>query len=175
MRLKSLKELLGSDVLVQEERIGALYDVYLDRDSNLVRYLVVATAPRGHLLVTAGIAMHEGRAGVRLALSRAQLECGAGAWPLHAANAWLQHWRVCRGTELLNYRAEAQDGSAGRLLDILIDDEAWSVDYVVVDARPEGGAGKVLVPLQWVASIDVARGALRVRRTRAELAESPPA
>jgi hypothetical protein len=174
MRLKPLKELLGSDVRVMHERIGALYDVYLDRDSSLVRYLVVGTEPRGHLVVSAGIATHD-PAGIRLALSRAQLECGAGAWPLDAANVWLQHWRLCRGTELLRYRAEAQDGSAGRLLDILIDDEAWSFDYVVVDVGPEGGAGKVLVPLQWVTSIDVGRRAVRVRRTRAELAHSPPA
>jgi hypothetical protein len=174
MRLKSLRELLGNDVRVEKERIGALYDVYLDRDSALLRYLIVATAPRRHLLVSASVALHDGR-GVRLVLSRAQLKYGAGAWPLDAANAWLQHSRLCRGRELLGYRAEAQDGSAGRLLDILIDDETWSVDYLVVDACAEGGAGKVLVPLQWVASIDVGRRTFLVRRTRAQLAHSPSA
>jgi hypothetical protein len=174
MRLKSLRELLGSDVLVQDERIGALYDVYLDRDSALVPYLVVGTAPRRFLLVSTGIALHDARAGVRLALSLAQLQCGAGACPLDAASAWLQHRRLCRGSEVLGYSAEAQDGGAGVLFDILIDDEAWSVDYVVVDWRPEGGVGKRLVPLHWVAAIDVARHVVRVRSTRAELADSPP-
>jgi hypothetical protein len=174
MRLKSLRELLGRDVRVEKERIGALDDVYLDRDSTMVRYLIVATAPRRKILVSAGVALHDGRS-VQLALSRAQLKCEAGAWPLDAANVWLQHSRLCRGTELLGYRAEAQDGSAGRLLDILVDDGAWSVDYAVVDLRAGGGPGKVLVPLQWVAAIDAVRRTLRVRRTRAELAHSPPA
>jgi hypothetical protein len=169
--MKSLKELLGSDVRVQEERIGALDDVCIDCHSILVRYLIVAGAPRRPLLVSAGVALHN-RRGVRLALSRAQLKCGAGAWPLDAANTWLQHSRLCRGTELLRYRAEARDGSAGRLFDILIDDEAWSVDYVVLDSC-EAGAGSVLVPLDWVASIDVQRRALLLRRTRHELTRSP--
>lgn len=173
MRVKSLRELLGTDVRVEEERIGPLVDVCLDRHSSLVRYLIVATGPRRHTVVSAGVALH-GRRGVKLALSRAQLKYGAGAWPLDAANAWLQHSRLCRGTELLGYGAEAQDGSAGRLFDILIDDQAWSVEYVVLDSCA-GGPGRVLVlvPLDWVASIDVRRRALLVRRTRYELAHSP--
>lgn len=173
MPLTSLKELLGRDVLVRGARIGRLRDVCIDRDSGLVRYVVVATAPRTHLVVSTGLAQHASAGGVQLALSSAQLECGAGAWPLEGANTWLQHQRLCRGAEVLGYRAEARDGSAGRVLDMLIDEEEWSIDYVIIDSLSEGSGRKLLVSLHWVAAFDVARGALRLRRTRAELAESP--
>ena len=176
MRLKPMKELLGGEVLAHDGRIGALYDVYFERDSGQVRYLVVANkapAPR-HLLVSAGIARQVGpRGGVLVALSRAQLQCGAGAWSLERARPWLDHGRLCSGSEVLGFGVEAQDGSAGRLADLLIDGEAWSIDYVIVDSQAGDLSHQVLLPLHWVAAIDVARKALRVRRTRDELRSSP--
>jgi hypothetical protein len=39
-------------------------------------------------------------------------------------------------TELMKRRVRATDGEAGRIEDVLFDDERWGVRYLVVDSRP---------------------------------------
>jgi sporulation protein YlmC with PRC-barrel domain len=65
------------------------------------------------------------------------------------------------------------DGAAGRVADLLLDDEAWSIDYLIVDTAEAAGVRRVLVPLDWVAAIDPGRRTVQVQRTREELRDSP--
>jgi hypothetical protein len=71
---------------------------------------------------------------------------------------------------MVGVRVEAQDGSAGRLSDLLVDDEAWSIDYMMVDTG-KTAARELLVPLDWVGGMDLERRALHVERTCEQLGE----
>lgn len=61
------------------------------------------------------------------------------------------HLRSCR--ELVGYQAEALDGKAGRIDDLLIDDGDWSVAQFVVDTREWLPGGQRQVPAEAMQSI----------------------
>jgi hypothetical protein len=102
------------------------------------------------------------------------VECGAGAWPVEDASRWLSKARVCSSRAVVGMAVEAEDGAAGRVADLLVDDELWSIDYILVDALPAAGGRQLLVPLDWVRLIDCAHGSVHLRCTRRELGRSPP-
>ncbi|HEX5738195.1 MAG TPA: PRC-barrel domain-containing protein [Hydrogenophaga sp.] len=62
------------------------------------------------------------------------------------------HLRSCQ--EVIGYKAEALDGSAGKIDDILIDDVSWSVEQFVVDTRRWLPGGQVKVPAEDLQSIN---------------------
>ena len=174
MLQRMMRNLRGAAVLGRDGALGALDDLYFDGHCWQVRYVVVATdgAPHGtRLLVSvACLARAAMRDRVHVELSRAQIGTGAGAWPLHAAGRWLDRKRICSGRDMIGFRIEALDGSAGRLADLLVDEEAWSIEYMMVDSG-KTAARELLVPLDWVSGMDSERRAMRVQRTREQLAE----
>lgn len=56
--------------------------------------------------------------------------------------------------EVIGYRAQAERGRAGRVEDLLFDDETWTVRYFEVRTRFLLVEKVVLVPTRWVRSID---------------------
>jgi hypothetical protein len=101
------------------------------------------------------------------------VEGGAGIWPMEAASTWLKHRQLYSARAVVGLRVEARDGAAGCVADMLVDDEEWTVDYLITDMAPARGRRQVLVPLDWVGPLDVAKGAVYLRRTREELRCSP--
>lgn len=61
------------------------------------------------------------------------------------------HLRSAR--ELIGYHVEATDGEIGHVEDIIIDDDRWSVQYVVVDTRNWWPARKVVMLPMWVSGV----------------------
>ncbi len=76
------------------------------------------------------------------------------AWPLLLAeqleSAAPVDYHLRSAQEMTGYRVEAIDGEVGRLDDFLVDDDTWTIPYLVVGARPRGAAGKILLASQWV-------------------------
>ncbi len=174
MLQRMMQDLRGDAVLGRDGVLGAFDDVYFDCQCWQVRYVVIAIERglRGRrLLVSAAcLAKAAVRDSVRVDLSRSQIQSGGGAWSLEAASRWLDRTRVCSGRDMVGVRVEAQDGSAGRLSDLLVDDEAWSIDYIMVDTG-NTTARELLVPLDWVGGMDLERRALHVERTCEQLGE----
>ena len=143
-----MRDLLGDQVLASDERVGALDDMYFDGESWRVRYLVVAADSRrsGELVLV-----------------------DVSGEPLPSGDLG----GMCSGRDVLGFLIEAEDGAAGRVADLLLDDETWSIDYLIVDTAEAAGVRRVLVPLDWVAAIDPGRRTVRVQRTREELRDSP--
>lgn len=173
----AMKDLRGHEVVSPEGRVGAVEDLYFDGECWQLRYLLVATGParRGpHLLVSAGCvaAAYGARERLVVDLSRAQARNGAGAWPAETARRWLDP-RCCSGLRLLGAAVEAQDGHAGRIVDLLVDDEEWSVHYLIVGLERSRGSRHILVPLDWVRAFDPETITVRVRRTLEQLRRSP--
>jgi sporulation protein YlmC with PRC-barrel domain len=51
--------------------------------------------------------------------------------------------------EVLGYRIQAHDGEIGHVEDLLFDEEAWTVGYIIVDTRNWLPGRKVLVAPRW--------------------------
>ena len=55
--------------------------------------------------------------------------------------------------EVTNYYIEANDGDIGHVDDFLVDDENWTIRYVVVDTRNWWPGKKVLISPEWIRSV----------------------
>jgi hypothetical protein len=171
-----MSELIGGEVRGQDGRIGAIDDLYVDGACWQVRYLLIDTGKDGgehQVLVSPGCVEVQRHGAVRLMLSSMQYETGAGVWPAPSASRWLDPERLCSGSDLVGFRVEAADGAAGRVADLLLDEQEWCIDYLVVATAHARGVHEVLVPLDWVGGIDVRSRSICVHRTRAELRSSP--
>lgn len=91
-----------------------------------------------------------------------------------AANTWLPHPaelgldsnqvdpHVRSMLELVGYKLEAQDGTAGRIDDLVLDDEVWAVRYLVTRTQGWLSGRKVLVLPDWVETIHREEGEVLV-------------
>jgi sporulation protein YlmC with PRC-barrel domain len=175
MLMKAMDQLLGDEVVARDGHIGTVEDIYFDGDCWQVSYLLVAVDEARVLVPVACVmAAAPARNRVSLALSREQVGLGAGAWPMDAAVHWLNDARICSAREAVGLRIVAEDGPAGRVTDLLVDEETWSIDYIVASAGDAFASRQVLVPLDWVDAMDPRQAMLRMRRTRAQLCSAPP-
>ncbi|HPF35631.1 MAG TPA: PRC-barrel domain-containing protein [Candidatus Krumholzibacteria bacterium] len=75
--------------------------------------------------------------------------------------------------EILGYDIAATDGAIGHVDDIILDDETWSVAYVVAATRNWLPGKRVLLSLADLEDVHWAEGSLAVRLTRDDVKESP--
>jgi uncharacterized protein YrrD len=75
--------------------------------------------------------------------------------------------------EVTGYRIQARDGEIGHVDDFVIDDEDWSILYLLVDTRNWWPGKKVLVSPQWAVSVDWHESKLHVALDQ-ELIKSAP-
>ncbi|MGE5864314.1 MAG: PRC-barrel domain-containing protein, partial [Rhizobacter sp.] len=74
--------------------------------------------------------------------------------------------------ELIGYKVEASDGDAGELDDFAIDDEDWSIPYLIVDAKPWWPGGQVLVRPANIEAIHFDRSRVTVNLTKQALRDA---
>lgn len=73
-----------------------------------------------------------------------------------------------------DYAIAGSDGDIGHVQDVLFDDEAWVVRYLVVDTRNWWPGGKkVVIATQWIDDISWVESAVRIRLTRDQIKSSP--
>jgi hypothetical protein len=76
--------------------------------------------------------------------------------------------------ELFGYQMNAMDGEVGEVMDFIVEDDDWQIQYMVVDASNLTNSDKqVLVALEWVDRIDVARKELFVELDLESIELSP--
>lgn len=56
-------------------------------------------------------------------------------------------------SDVVGYLVEANGGLAGKVVDLIVDDELWMIRYLVVDTSTEGGHGPVLLASQLVDTV----------------------
>ncbi len=76
--------------------------------------------------------------------------------------------------EVTGYHIAAMDGEIGHVEDFILDDETWSLRYMVVDTRNWLPGRKVLVSPTWVDEFDWSEDIAVVSLTQEEIRESPP-
>ena len=159
--MSTVRELHGDKVAARDGVIGALHDVYFDDAQWVVRFFVVEEGARQRLIpprtVEPGLS---GRKKLRLGLTRAQLrglKVRRPAVPL------------CSAMQMVGCAVEARDGTAGRVRDIVLDEETWQIREVLVDTSPWWPGGLARVHPQYVERVDGRGRKVHLRLTRQQV------
>ena len=78
------------------------------------------------------------------------------------------------GKAVEGHHIHASDGEIGHVQGLLVDDETWSVRYLVVDTSNWWGGHEVLVAPQWIVGIDWHEETVAVNLTRQAVKDAPP-
>lgn len=82
------------------------------------------------------------------------------------------HLRSAR--EIIGYHIEATDGRVGHVEDFILDDEMWTLRYLVVDTRNWLPGRKVLITPMWVPLVEWFNRKVMVDLNSEEIKNSPP-
>jgi hypothetical protein len=75
--------------------------------------------------------------------------------------------------DVLDYYIQARDGDLGHVADFIVDDETWTIRYMVIDTRNWWPGKKVLVAPPWITEIDWGEARVHVDMTQTEIKSSP--
>ncbi len=75
--------------------------------------------------------------------------------------------------EVTGYYIQATDDKIGHLEDFIVDDETWTLRYMVVDTRKWLPGRKVLVAPEWIETVDYMEKRVTVNLTTQEVKQSP--
>jgi sporulation protein YlmC with PRC-barrel domain len=158
--LRGISDLRRFTIAATDGNLGSVRDLYFDDRSWAVRYLVVDAGPRlpGRRLFVSPIAVRgSDPTTLRLGLSMRQVETSSvsSAQPCGV----LPERLACAGdggdchlqtaTAVVGYAIRAEDGEIGHVKDVLVDDKAWAIRYLVVDTEHWWAGKTVLVSPGW--------------------------
>lgn len=106
---------------------------------------------------------------------------GMAAYPMRGREKWSEDSRRSEGedthlrsTEDVTGRdIEAQDGEIGHVEDFVIDDETWTIRYLVVDTKNWWPGRKVLISTQWIERISWEEAKVFINLTRDAIKKAP--
>jgi sporulation protein YlmC with PRC-barrel domain len=159
--LRGISDLKRFTIAATDSNLGSVSDLYFDDRSWTVRYLVVNVGswlPGRRLCVSPVSVRSWDPTTLRLGLSRRQVAIssvssaqtgdvlpeslvraeGGGDFHLHMATA------------VMGYAVRAEDGEIGHVKDVLVDDKAWAIRYLVVDTEHWWAGKTVLVSPGWL-------------------------
>ncbi len=106
---------------------------------------------------------------------------GSAVYPRRARDGWSNNTRCTenddphlRSTKDVTGRTiQAQDGELGHVADFVVDDEAWSIRYLIVDTRNWWPGRKVLISTQWIERISWEESKVFINLTRESIKQGP--
>jgi hypothetical protein len=199
-----LKQLRGYSIRARDGQIGKITDSLFDDTDWVVRYFVVDTGDwllkREVLISPEGCDRTEWSRGVMVAdLTREQVKScpkidladpvsrqfqldlhSFYRWPLWRPRADSSptgplgdtHLRSVR--EVAGYYIQANDGEIGHVEDLLVEEETWTIEYMVVDTRNWLPGRKVLVAPHWIDNITYSGRRVEINKSREEIEGGPP-
>jgi hypothetical protein len=75
--------------------------------------------------------------------------------------------------EVLGYYIHASDGDLGHVEDFIVDDDNWTIRYMVVDTRNWLPGKKVLVAPEWITEVSWGESKVYVDLTQDAIKDSP--
>ncbi len=75
---------------------------------------------------------------------------------------------------LMNHALKATDGSIGHVTDCFIDDENWTIRYLLIDTGHWRPGQQVLIPATTVDNVDWTGASIHVQLTQEQVKQSPP-
>jgi sporulation protein YlmC with PRC-barrel domain len=146
--LRSVSDLKHVTITAMDGGLGSVSDLYFDDRSWAVRYLVVEAGtwlPSGRVLVPPVSVRSADSTSLRVALSKKQVNVSS---MVNTGDAHLQP-----ATAVMGCAMQAEDGEIGHVKDVLVDDKAWAIRYLVVDTEKWWGGKTVLVSPAWLTRV----------------------
>ncbi len=84
---------------------------------------------------------------------------------------WDSHLRSMR--EVTGYSIQATDGEIGHVEDFILDDETWTIRYLIVDTRNWWPGKKVLVSPRWIDKVSWSDSKVFINLPREAVKQSP--
>lgn len=91
--------------------------------------------------------------------------------PPQGGKAWDLHLRSTNGVS--GHYIQAEDGEVGHVDDFIIDDETWSIRYLIIDTRNWLSGKKVLLSPQWIERVSWKESTVYVNLTSEAIMQSP--
>jgi sporulation protein YlmC with PRC-barrel domain len=171
--LRSVSDLERFTIAATDGNLGTLGDLCFDDRSWAVRYLVVdagAWLPGRRVLVSPLSVRSSDPTTLHLALSKQQVTidpdgtvirvvpvssapASGGGLEILARAGERGDPHLQNATAVLGYAIQAEDGEIGRVRDVLVDDKAWAIRYLVVDTQQWWSGKKVLVSPEWLTHV----------------------
>lgn len=162
--LRGISDLKRFTITATDGNLGSVRDLYFDDRSWTVRYLVVDAGPwlPGRRVFVSPISVRRSDpTTLRLGLSMRQVAissvssaqpCGVlPATPARAGDGGDSHLQTA--TTVMGYAIRAEDGEIGHVKDVLVDDKAWAIRYLVVDTEHWWAGKTVLVSPRWLTRV----------------------
>lgn len=159
--LRGISDLKRFTIAATDGNLGSVNDLYFDDRSWAVRYLVVDAGPwlPGCRLFVPPVSVRSADpTTLRVGLSMRQVEgssvsaiepCGVRPEGLaRAGDGGDIHLQTA--TAVMGYAIRAEDGEIGHVKDVLVDDKAWAIRYLVVDTEHWWAGKTVLVSPGWL-------------------------
>ncbi|WP_347986458.1 PRC-barrel domain-containing protein [Methylomonas sp. AM2-LC] len=102
-----------------------------------------------------------------------RIERDANKWqtPEHAEKGWDPHLRSTQAVS--GYRVHALDGEIGHIDDFIIDDETWTIRYLVLATHNWWPGENVLISAEWIERISWDESTIYINLYKANIIESP--
>ena len=162
--LRVINDLTRFTIAATDGNLGSVRDLCFDDRSWAVRYLVVDAGPwlPGRRFFVSPISVRRSDpTTLRLGLSMRQVEISSvssaqpsgvlPASPARAAEGGDFHLQTA--TAVMGYAIRVEDGEIGHVKDVLVDDKAWAIRYLVVDAEHWWAGKTVLVKPGWLTRV----------------------
>ena len=146
--LRSVSDLKHVSITAMDGSLGSVSDLYVDDRSWAVRYLVVEAGtwlPSGRVFVPPASVRSADSSTLRVALTKKQVKVNS---MINTEDVHLQP-----ATAVMGYAMQAEDGMIGHVKDVLVDDQAWAVRYLVIDTEKWWSGKKVLVSPGWLTRV----------------------
>jgi sporulation protein YlmC with PRC-barrel domain len=157
--LRGISDLRRFTIAATDGNLGRVGDVYFDDRSWSVRYLVVDAdnwLPGRRVLVSPIAVQSFDPPTLHVALSKQQVQVSpdvhTGGLP---GNSTQQSGdgHLQTATAVMGYAIQTEDGEIGHVKDVLVDDRAWAIRYLVVDTENRSGGEKVFVSPAWLTHV----------------------
>ncbi|MDZ4097285.1 MAG: PRC-barrel domain-containing protein, partial [Methylophilaceae bacterium] len=91
--------------------------------------------------------------------------------PSYAEQKWDPNLRSTH--DVSGHHIQAEDGDIGHVEDFIIDDETWTIRYLVINTQNWWPGKKVLVSPQWIDRVSWSESTVFVNLTREAIRQSP--
>ena len=167
--LRGITDLRRFTIAATDGNLGRVGDVCFDDRSWSVRYLVVDVdngLPGCRVLVSPSAVRRSEPPILHVAVSKQQFAASPDASPrgllgrstqsdgvepanlARAGESGDVHLKTV--TAVMGYAVQTEDGEIGHVKDVLVDDQAWTIRYLVVDTENRWEGKKVLVSPAWL-------------------------
>jgi len=92
--------------------------------------------------------------------------------PIHGSKPWDPHLRSTH--EVTGYHLQALDGELGHIDDFVIDDDNWTIRYLIVSTKNWWPGQKVLVSPMWIERVSWEQSKAYINLSRETIKKSPP-